>query len=190
MENLLSIYQVMPDGYKFELVDTKHPNNNSADWVKWLASYSCAPFGLTSCYATLKCDTSYTAFRGEQLMAQPTFEEAQKGLEQICDWLLYRWSKWAVKKGIIQDDFEEDWMYNVTWDWPKMKDVDRVKEENATKIGLSNLTVSYRELYGANWKESLKQIAEEKEYMKSIGLIHPSDVTVSGAVIEEESKKE
>ena len=184
------IYQVMPDGYKFELVDTKHPNNNSADWVKWLASYSCAPFGLTSCYATLKCDTSYTAFRGEQLMAQPTFEEAQKGLEQICDWLLYRWSKWAVKKGIIQDDFEEDWMYNVTWDWPKMKDVDRVKEENATKIGLSNLTVSYRELYGANWKESLKQIAEEKEYMKSIGLIHPSDVTVSGAVIEEESKKE
>lgn len=180
------IYQVLPQGYKFELLDTKHPNQNSADWVKWLAAYSAAPFGLTSCYATLKCDTSYTAFRGEQLMAQPTFEEAQKSLEWICDWLLYRWSKWAIKKGIIQDKFDDEWLLNgVNWDWPKLKDVDRVKEETAIGLTLKNNTGCYKDIYGANWKQSLRQIAEEKEFMKSIGLTHPSDVTVSGAVIED-----
>lgn len=179
------IYQVMPENYKFELVDTKHPNNNSAEWVKWLAGYSAAPFGLTSCFATLKVDSSYTGFRGEQLMAQPTFEEAQHTLEQVCDWILYRWSKWAIKKGIIEDKFDDEWILNdVNWLWPKMRDVDRVKEENATKLALSNLTISYKEIYGSNWKESLKQVAEEKEYLKQIGLTHPNDITSSGAVIE------
>lgn len=179
------IYQVLPEGYKFDLLDTKHPNTNSAEWVKWLAAYSAAPFGLTSCYATLKCDSSYTAFRGEQLMAQPTFEEAQKALEQICDWILYRWSKWAVKKGIIQNLFEDDWVLDsVEWEWPILKDVDRVKEQQAIALQLKNNTGSYKEVYGSNWKEQLKQIAEEKEYMNSIGLVHPSEVTVSGAIVE------
>lgn len=179
------IYQVLPEGYKFDLLDTKHPNTNSAEWVKWLAAYSAAPFGLTSCYATLKCDSSYTAFRGEQLMAQPTFEEAQKALEQICDWILYRWSQWAVKKGIIQNLFEDDWVLDsVEWEWPILKDVDRVKEQQAIALQLKNNTGSYKEVYGSNWKEQLKQIAEEKEYMNSIGLVHPSEVTVSGAIVE------
>lgn len=185
------IYQVLPDGYKFELLDTKHPNQNSADWAKWLASYSATPFGLTSCYSTLKVDNSYTAFRGEQLLAQPTFEEAQHNLEQICDWLIYRWSKWAVRKGIIQDRFESDWILNcVEWDWPEIKDVDRVKEQNAISMQLRNNTGSYKDIYGSNWKQALKQIAEEKKYMESIGLTHPSGVTVSGAIIEEELKKD
>ena len=184
------IYQVLPEGFKFELLDNKHPNQNSADWVRWLAQYSAAPFGLTGCYATLKCDRSYTAFRGEQLMAQPTFEEAQHALEQICDWILYRWSVWAVKKGIIPNEFEEDWLNSVDWDWPILKDVDKVKEQNAIALQLKNNTGSYKEVYGSLWKEKLKQIADEKQYMESIGLVHPSTITPSGGVVENEPQND
>lgn len=42
-----AIYQVMPEGFKMELLDTKHPNNNTPEFIKWLAGRSSAPFGLT-----------------------------------------------------------------------------------------------------------------------------------------------
>ena len=37
----------MPEGFKMELLDTKHPNNNTPEFIKWLAGRSSAPFGLT-----------------------------------------------------------------------------------------------------------------------------------------------
>lgn len=42
-----AIYQVMPENYRMELLDTKHPNANMPDFIKWLAGRSAAPFGLT-----------------------------------------------------------------------------------------------------------------------------------------------
>ena len=166
-----------------ELIDTKHPNVNSIEFVRWLAASSAAPFGLTNVYATLKCDTSYTAFRGEQLIAQPAFEEAQHFLEQVCDWILYRWSKWAVRKGIVENRFEEDWIRKVSWNWPQLKDVDVVKEQNAIALKLKNQTGSYLEFYGADWEQKLLQIAKEKDFCNKHGLVHPSTQTVSGAVV-------
>ena len=46
------IYQVMPENYKMELLDTKHPNANMPDFINWLAGRSAAPFGLTREFAT------------------------------------------------------------------------------------------------------------------------------------------
>ena len=48
-----AIYQVMPEGYKMEILDQKHPNANMPDFIKWLAGRSAAPFGLTQQFATL-----------------------------------------------------------------------------------------------------------------------------------------
>lgn len=184
------IYQVIPDGYKLELLDTKHPNVNSIDFVRWLAASSAAPYGLTNVYATLKCDSSYTAFRGEQQIAQPAFEEAQHFLEQICDWILYRWATWAVKKGIIPDKFEDGWLRKVSWNWPKMEDVDAVKEQNAINMKLKNGTGCYAEIYGADWQERLEQVAEEIKFCTDHGILHPSQQTVSGAIVTDVSKSE
>lgn len=50
------LYQVMPENFKMELLDTKHPNNSVPEFVKFLAGRSAAPFGLTQQYATL-CST-------------------------------------------------------------------------------------------------------------------------------------
>lgn len=42
-----AIYQVMPENYKMELLDTKHPNQNMPSFINWLATKSAAPFGLS-----------------------------------------------------------------------------------------------------------------------------------------------
>lgn len=42
-----AIYQVMPENYKMELLDTKHPNQNMPAFINWLATKSAAPFGLS-----------------------------------------------------------------------------------------------------------------------------------------------
>ena len=178
------IYQVMPEGYQMQLLDTKHPNINSSEFVRWLASFSAAPFGLTNQYATLKVESSYSGFKGEQQMCTPAFEEAQHFLEQICDWILYRWSKWAVRKGIVPDRFDEGWLRSVSWQWPKQKDIDDVKEQNAIQLKLKNQTGSYREIYGADWQEKLLQISEEVKFCNEHGLVHPSQTTVSGGIVD------
>lgn len=185
------IYQQLPDGYKLDLLDTKHPNQNAIEFVRWLASMSAAPFGLTSVYSTLKVDSSYSGYMGERAMCIPVWEETQKFLENICDWILYRWAIWAVRKGIIQDKFEsEDWIKNVSWQWPKQGDIDSVKEQNAINLKLRNCTGSYREIYGADWKNKLHKIAEEIDFCKTNGIPHPALQTVSGAVIDVQQQEE
>lgn len=87
------IYQVMPENYRMELLDTKHPNQNMPEFINWLATKSAAPFGLSRQFATFAPDGS--SFRANQLFSARAFEEAQKFLEQICDWTLYRWALWA-----------------------------------------------------------------------------------------------
>lgn len=47
-----AIYQVMPENYRMELLDTKHPNQNMPSFINWLATKSAAPFGLSEQFAT------------------------------------------------------------------------------------------------------------------------------------------
>lgn len=184
------LYESLPSGHRLELLDTKHPNANMPEFIRWLAGRSAAPFGLGSVYATLKADQSYTAFRGEQVMSQPAFEEAQKFLEGICDWVLYRWSAWSIRRGALAAvDFPANWLRCVSWQWPKMREVNQVDEQNAIALKLKNGTGSYLEIYGADWREKLSQISEEIKYCQDHGLPHPSLQTASGQLIEPNNKE-
>ena len=69
-----AIYQVMPEGYKMEILDQKHPNANMPDFIRWLAGRSAAPFGLSQQFATLQTDGA--SFRAEQIVTWPAFYEA------------------------------------------------------------------------------------------------------------------
>lgn len=68
------IYQVMPENYKMELLDTKHPNQNMPDFINWLATKSAAPFGLSEQFATFM--PKGADFRANQLFSERAFEEA------------------------------------------------------------------------------------------------------------------
>lgn len=172
-----AIYQVMPEKYRMELLDTKHPNANMPDFIKWLAGRSAAPFGLTQQFATLQADGG--AFRAEQLMTWPTFYEGQKFLEGICDWTLYRWSLWANKRGIISN-VPEDFISSVSWAWPTMDELDETAHQNAVEMKLRNLTGTLKDELGSDWQEKLNQIKEEIDWCKKNNLPHPAFSMISG----------
>lgn len=46
-------------------------------------------------------------------------------------------------------------MQYVDWSWPKMDEIDENTHQDAIGKQLTNLTGSYREVLGADWKEKL-----------------------------------
>lgn len=171
------IYQVMPENYKMELLDTKHPNTNMPSFINWLATKAAAPFGLSEQFATFM--PRGADFRANQLFSSRTFEEAQKFLEQICDWTLYRWSLWANKRGLINRQ-PDTFIANVAWSWPKMDELDELQHQNAVEKKIKNMVGSYKEELGPDWKEKLMTIKEEIDWFKHNGLAHPSFEMKSG----------
>lgn len=171
------IYQVMPENYKMELLDTKHPNQNMPDFINWLATKSAAPFGLSREFATFM--PTGADFRANQLYSERAFEEAQKFLEQICDWTLYRWSLWAGKKGLI-DREPDTFIGSVDWSWPRMEELDENAHQDAVEKKLRNMTGSYREVLGPDWKETLLRVRKEIDWFKQNNLPHPSFGMISG----------
>lgn len=172
-----AIYQVMPEGYKMELLDTKHPNQNMPEFIRWLAGRSAAPFGLSQQFATLQTDGA--SFRAEQIVTWPAFYEAQKFLEQICDWTVYRWSLWATKKGIISN-VPDGFVANTSWSWPTMDEIDENTHQDAVEKKLRNMTGSYADELGPDWKEKLTAIKNEIDWFKQNNLPHPAFSMISG----------
>lgn len=171
------IYQVMPENYKMELLDTRHPNANMPEFINWLAGRTATPFGLTREFATFT--PTGANFRANQLFSERAFEECQKWLETICDWCLYRWSLWANKKGIISLT-PDTFIYNVDWAWPKMDELDEIAHQNAVEKKLRNMTGSYREVLGPDWKTTLMTVKDEIDWCKANNLPHPSFNQISG----------
>ena len=171
------IYQVMPENYRMELLDTKHPNANMPDFINWLASKSAAPFGLSREFATFM--PTGADFRANQLYSERAFEEAQKFLENICDWCLYRWTLWANKRGLISQR-PDTFISKVDWSWPKMEELDENAHQDAVEKKLRNMTGSYREVLGPDWKSTLETVRDEIDWCKQNNLPHPAFNMISG----------
>lgn len=182
------IYQVLPEGYKMELLDTKHPNPNTPDFIRWLAGRSAAPFGLTEYFATL--GSSGQDYKSQSIMTWPAFYEAQKFLEQICDWTIYRWAAWAQRKGIVDmSKLGDGWIRKISWSWPRREDIDEVAQQNAMQSKLRNMTGNYRDYYGADWREKLLQVKREIDWCRENGLPHPAYNLISGGERHESFEK-
>lgn len=180
-----AIYDLLPAGYRMELLDTKHPNANMPEFIRWLAGRAAWTRGVGSVYATGKADSSYTAFRGEQVMSWPAFEDEQHHLEKtICDWAFRRWYGWATRRGMIPAlPMPPNWSRLVRWTWPRMREVNQVDEQNAAAAKLRNLTGSYAEMLGPDWQERLLHVGEELEFCAAHKIPHPALQTVNGSVI-------
>lgn len=170
-------YQVMPEGSHMELFDTKHPNGQIAEFIDFLAGKASASFGLSRAFATMDVDES--TFKAQQLMSWPAFIEAQKALEGICDWILWRWSRWATRKGLLRGVPDEE-VRSISWEWPTLSEVDENASQDANLKKLTGMTGSYKDILGNNWKEQLEQIKAEIQYCKENGLPHPAFKLLSG----------
>lgn len=76
-------------------------------------------------------------------------------------------------------------MQKVDWSWPKMDELDENAHQDAVAKKLANMTGSYREILGPNWKEELETIKDEMQYCKDNGLPHPALQMISGGMREE-----
>ena len=195
LEHLRNIgirYQDMPEGVKMELLDTKRPNANMPQFVDFLTGLIGGTHGLARVYSTMKAQTSYTAFRGEQVMTWPSFEEAQKDLErEVCDWAARLAIARAVKRGEIAAALPDDWEYMLAWTWPKMREVSEKDAQAALEKKLQNgVTSISRELAPGEFDKLMEERKREKKAFDEAGLIYPGTTTVSGGIISEENINE
>lgn len=175
-------FDQMPENMKIELLDTKRPNPNMPAYIEFLTGQVGGTRGLARVYATLKAQTSYTAFRGEQVMSWPSFEEAQKDLERdVCDWAARLVIARAVSRGEITADLPEGWEYMLAWQWPKMREVNQTDAENAFAAGLRSGAVTFFERFGPDWENRcVKQRAIEAKKFAEAGLVYPGDKDQNG----------
>lgn len=187
------IYDIMPPGVKMELLDTKHPNNNLVEFSKWLHGGVAFAVGLGEIHASGKADKSYSGAMAELLISSREFRDEFHELEvSVLDWVLSNWSRKAQADGLIADDahLPFDWRHTcVKWQQPPERTIDPVKEQNAINSGLRNGTILYRDKLGPDWKDKIRNFAEEVQFFKEHGLAHPSTQTVSGAEVKANENK-
>jgi len=183
-------FDQMPEGMKLELLDTKRPNANMPAYIEFLTGLAGGARGLARVYATLKAQTSYTAFRGEQVMTFPTFEEMQKELEQnVCDPMVRKAIVWGMEHGQITAALPDGWEHMLAFSWPKMREVSEKDAQAALAAKLANgVTTLHRELGPGEYDAFLAERKSEVEDFKDLGLQYPgmpeatvgSDVTPAG----------
>lgn len=88
------VYEALPDGFSAQQLSMNHPNQNVEVMVDWLANRCAATMGLSRIFATGNPEDGN--WRSNQLFSYPAILELQKELEQICDWIFYRFAKYLV----------------------------------------------------------------------------------------------
>lgn len=180
-------FDKMPPGLKIELLDTKRPNLNIIAYVEHVTGVIGATRGLARVYSTLKAQTSYTAFRGEQAMSEQSFREARKEMERtVCDPIARLVIARAVRLGLIVEELPEHWEEMLAWTWPKMIEVNEKDAQSALKMKLENgITSLTRELGPGEMERILAERKREKQLFDDAGLIYPGTVTAAGQIVDE-----
>ena len=177
-------FDQMPKGLRLELLDTKRPNTNMPAYVEMLTGLVGGTRGLARVYSTLKAQTSYTAFRGEQVMTEPTFRELRKELErEVCDWAARCAIRRAVGLGLIRHALPDGWENMLAWTWPKMVEVSEKDAQSALNQKLKNgVTSLHRELGPGEYERLREERRKEAADYLADGLIYPGSESVSGAI--------
>lgn len=165
------------------IYDPKRPNVNMAGFVEAVLCHAGAAFGLARAYAMLRADTSYTAFRGDMIMTwQGAFYPLQKWLERaFADWVAVKALTWAQRTKRITA-LPEGWERSLSWQWPRMPEVDSAKQQNAIAQAVKNGTTDWTQLIGPDWKSHFDALAEQIEYAKAKGIPLSNMETKSGAL--------
>ena len=183
-ENLVSLhvakensvaYQQLPPGWTADLLDTKHPNTNVEVMTNYLSGRVAAVLGLSRAFAV--GNPTNEDFRAQQLLSAPAIIQYQKDLERICDWVFANFCRFV---GDLDSLAEMETAGAVAWEWKRLDSCDEAAQENANALKLKNMTGTYREILGNDWREKLLQSAAEAKWMREHGLTPPSSLMLSG----------
>ena len=179
-------FDQMPPGLKIDLLRTERPNPNMPAYIEFLTGLVGGTRGLARVYATLKAQTSYTAFRGEQVMTAPSFEEARADLErEVCDWAARCVIARAVRLGLITVDLPDGWEHMIAWRWPKMREVSEKDAQTALKLKFENgVTSLSRELGPGEVEKIIAERAAEKVKFEAAGLAYPGEAKEKDPAVE------
>ena len=146
----------LPAGSEVQnLTNANRPSPQIQTWLDNLDITNGRALGVMSCLATGRASASYSSGEIELQVSWKSFEEDQSMLEN----------------GVIDYAMSVLWP-NATYDvhWPSSISIDPEKEQKTYQMALNNGLTTFREILGSDWREDLKQLAEEKKYLKSIGL--------------------
>lgn len=179
-------FDQMPPGLKIDLLRTERPNPNMPAYIEFLTGLVGGTRGLARVYATLKAQTSYTAFRGEQVMTEPSFEEARADLErEVCDWAARCVISRAVRLGLITVALPDGWEHMIAWRWPKMREVSEKDAQTALKLKFENgVTSLSRELGPGEVEKIIAERAAEKAKFEAAGLAYPGEAKEKDPAVE------
>ncbi len=176
----------------FELLKIDRPNVHLSEFIEAMMGQAGASVGLARAYTILRADSSYTSFRGDMVLSWATFYMLQKWLERsYADWVgvkALRWGERHKKFKPLPKGFERA----ISWTWPRMPNVDELKEENAIRRALKNGTTDFSKLLGPNWRKILEGYAEQIDFIRArllpLGILE----TESGNKVatEDETKEE
>jgi capsid protein len=149
---------------EFIPVDWQRPALNFVESIDQLLRKAMTAMGLSQTYSLLRVTSSYTAFRGEMLLAWAQFYTDQKFLERhACDWTALKALRWKYGTSLPAD-------LSMSWDWPRMPAVDPLHEAQAVELLIKTLQSNYSEQLGPEWRTKMAQLSEETKTAKELGL--------------------
>lgn len=165
----------MNAGEKLHIHDHDRPSSSVVDAVEFIQRMTGATMGLARSRATMKADTSYTAFRGEDIMTYQHAEVMQKALERrLLDFVLYKAVNYGIRTGGVNPPPIGNWWTTASWQWPVMREVDELKTANAERIHMKNGRKGLPDILGPNWRNILRTngaalaLARELDYPLSV----------------------
>lgn len=159
-----------PNGTTAIFPPGNRPNVNLPAFIDWTNDLAGLAHGLTHSWARGRAEGSYTAFRGDLVMAQGTFEDLQQFIEDtfsdaVAVWVLER----AVRLNEL-DPPPADWKDFIAWQYPELPEVDEGKAENAFTAGYRNGSRTLLERVGPDWADILEQQGRERKKAEQEGV--------------------
>lgn len=141
------------------LNNANRPSPQIQSFIDLLNDTNGRALGVMSCLSRGRADNSYSSGQIEIEISWKAFEEDQKMLERdVVDYVM--------EQLFPNAEFE---VY-----WEKAIQIDPEKWEKTCDMALRGGRTTYREILGTDWKQTLKQLAEEKAYMQELGLTNIS----------------
>lgn len=154
-EGKASIANVKAGTHVTNLNNAARPSQPIQSWVDVLNDANGRLMGVMSLFSRGRADNSYSSGMIEIGISQRQFEADQKMLERnVIDYCM--------------EQLLPNSEYEVYWD--RAMQVDPEKYEKTVDMQLRGGRTTYREVLGADWKATLVELAEEKKWLKSIGL--------------------
>jgi len=164
------LWEYLAKGDKINFADIDRPNIHLAEFIEAVLGHAGASVGLARAYTILRADSSYTSFRGDMVLSWATFYALQKWIERdYADWVAKKAITWAIRTGAV-DEPAAGWDRSISWSWPRMPNVDELKEESAIKQALKNGTTDFSKQLGPDWRKRLAAYAEQVNEIRRLNL--------------------